>query len=156
MSSIKERSKGTNSRAPSTASFFAVAKASVGLRAIAIARKPVSANRWTMPRPSPRLPPVTMTLRMGADQLSRFCHREVRHKIDRGWNLVLCQFAAAKLKDLALQHGHVAIGRLWRRLQHHIRHHQSADDRVLLHAHQRDADFGVAIDDRFNLFRMHL
>src|SRR5271170_25318 len=66
-------------------------------------RNPVSASLRAIPRPKPRLPPVTITLRMATDQLSGFGHSQVSHDIDHRWNFVRRERLAAKQQDLVLE-----------------------------------------------------
>src|SRR5437879_5931645 len=65
-------------------------------------RYPSHVSLREMPRPSPRLPPVTMTLRMAACHLAG-CRKDQRaDKVDRRRDLVPSKHLTAKLHDLAL------------------------------------------------------
>src|SRR5437899_3741145 len=83
-------------------SLIADASWSVIVRASAIARYPAAASRRAIPRPSPRLAPVTRTLRMVARQLAALRNRKARHERDRDRDLVLRQAVTAEPEDLLL------------------------------------------------------
>src|SRR5437867_3126274 len=59
-------------------------------------------SRRTIPSPRPRLPPVTITLRMTI-QLAGCGNRERGHEPNRGRNLVRGQALVTDLQDLALE-----------------------------------------------------
>ena len=73
MPSISARSYAMKAMEPVprfAARSMASCNSGLSLRARAITRYPAFAKQRTMPSPMPRLPPVTMTLRMPAYQLS--------------------------------------------------------------------------------------
>src|SRR2546421_3625176 len=59
-------------------------------------------RRRTIPRPRPRLPPVTTTLRMLANQLAGRADVERRHESNRGGHLVGGQSLVAEAEDVGL------------------------------------------------------
>src|SRR5579884_307466 len=106
-----------------------------------------------MPRPRPRLPPVTSTLRIGAGQLAGGADRERIDELYRRWHLVWRQMAAAGVEDRGAQ-------RVARAFLGGAEHHLGGDDgtgeRVLARLDERHAHGGVAVDDGFDLLGMHL
>src|SRR5207244_8366399 len=66
-------------------------------------------SRRTIPRPRPRLPPVTMTLRR-TGQLAGDGNLERRNETDGRRNLVGGQVIATELEDLTLEVHHLAPG----------------------------------------------
>src|ERR1700730_7953881 len=112
-----------------------------------------------MPSPSPRLAPVTRTVRSALAIAPRqFAGRtdvERRHDRDGRGDFVARQRVAAKLQyvilDLLLAGRARAFG-----FAHDIANHDRAGDRALLRAHQRHSHLWMPIDDRFYLLRMNL
>src|SRR2546427_2051018 len=103
-----------------SASSIAVVSWLVSLRATATTRYPACVSLRTMPKPKPRLPPVTMTLRIVTCHLT--CRRDIqsRHKIQHRRHLVPRERFAANLQDLVLQFGSVEAGRIVVVLQNDI------------------------------------
>src|SRR6202795_325366 len=107
-----------------------------------------------MPRPSPRLPLVTMTLRM-AGELARGADLKRRHEMDRRRHLVTLQRGAAEFEEFAFQF--IGLFRRDRfRLDHDIGNDDSAGDRVAPGLYQRHPDAGMAVDRGLDLFGMYL
>src|ERR1700757_5350569 len=110
-----------------------------------------------MPSPSPRLAPVTTTLRIRAYQLSGGRHLQPRHDTDGRRSLVCGERLAAALQQLVRE-------LLWRRArppglavgEHDVRDHHRPRDRTASRAHQGHAHPGVSVDDRLDLLRIHL
>src|SRR5204862_7229586 len=67
---------------------------------MAMGRYPAPASRRTMPRPRPRLPPVTMTLRSMARDLARRRDGERRDEGDRRGHLVAGKRPEPELQPL--------------------------------------------------------
>src|SRR5271156_5218321 len=99
----------------------------LSLRAIAIARKPASVSLRVIPRPIPRLPPVTTTLRMEADELPGICDRQGGNEIDGGGDLMRWQNLAAMAQDIDAKG---AAGGLRRILQNHFGDDQRTGDGI--------------------------
>src|SRR5262249_12793683 len=92
-----------------------------------------------MPRPSPRLPPVTMTLRIVARQLAARGERERRDKADGGRHLVARELTDAHFDDLAPQAlGVRAVVAVEMLAQHDVGDHHRPGDRIAARVHQRD------------------
>src|SRR5580704_13355492 len=112
-----------------------------------------------MPSPSPRLAPVTKTVRAALAIAPRqFAGRtdvERRHDRDGRRNLVARQGFAAERQyfvlDLLLAASARAIG-----FQHDVGNHDRAGDRALLRPHQRHSHLWMPVDDRFDLLGMYL
>src|ERR1700722_142932 len=81
---------------------MAAVSSALSFRAIAIARKPASASLQAIPSPNPRLPPVTITLRMVTDELSSLGDGQSSSEIDDCWNLVRGKLLTAQRQDLLL------------------------------------------------------
>src|SRR6185436_15053183 len=107
-----------------------------------------------MARPSPRLAPVTRTLRIAALELAARRNRERRYEVDRRRNLVPGQARAAMLLDLVLERARIPCG--GGAGEHYVRDDQGAGDWALAPPHQRQAHMRVRIDHRLDLFRMDL
>src|SRR5262245_45462498 len=106
MSSMFARSKGTNWREPvwwRAASLIAELSSSVFVRAMATTWYPTSVSLRAIPRPNPRLPPVTITLRMVTCHLTRGIDGQNGNEVERYRNLVPRQGVAAEPQDLVLQ-----------------------------------------------------
>src|SRR5712691_13228853 len=106
MSSMFARSKGTNWREPvwlRSASLIAALSSSVLVRAMATTWYPTAVSLRAIPRPNPRLPPVTMTLRMLTGHLPRRIDGQNRNEVERYRHLVPRQCVAAEPEDLVLQ-----------------------------------------------------
>src|SRR6202789_3177141 len=116
--SISERSKGKKRRDPerseSARSVSSIADASslLSLRAIAIARNPVSVSRRAIPKPIPRLPPVTITLRMPADEFPGLSDRQGGNEIDCRRDLMGRKCLTTEPQDIVMQFTHVRARRL--------------------------------------------
>src|SRR5690242_2678162 len=110
-----------------------------------------------MPRPSPRLPPVTRTLRM-ARELAAVCHREGRHERDRDGDFELRQILAAERKDLSLDFRLARVGAVAdeRLREDDLGDNDGPGDRILLWTHQGEADVRMAVDHRLDFLRVHL
>src|SRR5580693_1753729 len=113
-----------------------------------------------MPRPSPRLAPVTRTVRaVLAIAPRQFAGRaDVEHGHDRDGrrDFVARQRVAAKLQyvvlDLLLLAARArAIG-----FQHDVGNHDRAGNRALLRPHQRHSHLWMPVDDRFDLLGVNL
>src|SRR5580698_295962 len=151
------RSKGAKWKEPGWP-LCSIAAVSSGLsfRAIAIARKPASANLQAIPNPNPRLPPVTITLRMVTDELSSLSDRQRGNEVDDGRDLVRGEFLTAEQQD-GLPYLRFVLALVVRfRIQHNISNHQCAGDGIFSGSNQRHTNFRMAIYDRFDFFRMDL
>src|ERR1700746_1496893 len=110
-----------------------------------------------MPSPSPRLAPVTRTLRIRAYQLSGGPQLEPRHDTDGRRYLVWRERPAAALQQLVREllrrrarPPGIAVG------EHDVRDHHRPRDRTASRAHQGHAPPRVGVDDRLDLLRIHL
>src|SRR6266567_8834859 len=121
-----------------------------------------------MPRPRPRLPPVTTmlrmtilritTLRIMTRQFSGRADVQRRDEADRGGHLVLGQAVATDLQDFALE-SHGAIDRaamIELHSENHVGDHDRAGDRVLSRSDKRHPNLWMAVDHRLDLLRMDL
>src|ERR1041385_6044913 len=160
MPSISERSHPINCSEPGcrlSACAIAPSSGLLILRATAIAQYPESARRWTIPSPSPRLPPVTRTLRMRARELAAVGHREALHKRDRNRYFPFGLAVAAELDDLTLDFRFACVRvACVERVENHVGNHNRSRDRVLLRTHQRHSHVRMTIDHPFDFFRMDL
>src|SRR5579862_7711593 len=112
-----------------------------------------------MPRPSPRLAPVTRTVRaalaIAPRQFAGGRDIERRHDRDGSGNLVKRQSFAAKRQyvvlDLQLAARARAIG-----FQHDVGNHDRAGDGIFLWPHQRHSYLWVPVDDRLDLLGVNL
>src|SRR5437660_3164688 len=157
MASISARSNGTkwkDSGWSRSASSIADVSCGVSFRATAMARYPTPVNRRAMARPSPRLPPVTRTLRIVPHQLAGRSDVQGRDDGDRGRNLVRRQRVATMLQDLLLEAGGSSVDGVGPRGQHHVGHDQGAQERVVSRPDPRHPHPWVAIDHRLDLFGM--
>src|ERR1700678_3730923 len=109
-----------------------------------------------MPNPNPRLPPVTMTLRIAANQLSGFGDGQRRYEVDRNWNLVRLKGVTAEQQDFVLKFAHVVLDRRRICFEHYLGYHQSPCDGILLRVDERQVHRRVTVDDRFHLFGVYL
>src|SRR5262245_56782985 len=127
----------------------------LSLRARAVTRQPDFDRRRTMLSPMPRLPPVTMTLRMRSNQLSRLRDGEGGDEADRCRDLVRRQrLAAETLDDLSQIARLIAFGQ--RRIaRNHVRRHERSGDRALLRLYQRQPHLRMAVENGFDLLGMH-
>src|SRR5436190_12927578 len=126
------RSKAMNLSDPGRArlaSSIADDRSSFIRRATAIASNPSQINRRTMPNPRPRLPPVTMTLRM-AGQLAGSGDLKGGDDADRRRNHVPRQSGAAVLQDLARALRAVGVT-----IEHDVRRDERADNGIALRPH---------------------
>src|SRR3989442_4888293 len=114
-------------------------------------------SRRTIPRPRPRLPPVTITLRM-TRQLPGGGHLERGNETDRRWNLVGRQPVVADLKDLAPEvHDPAArTARIGLCLQDDVCGDERTGDGTSRGPHHRHADRRMSVDRRFDFFRIDL
>src|SRR5271170_5065081 len=95
-------------------------------------RNPVSASLRAIPRPKPRLPPVTITLRMATNQLSGFGHSQAGHYIDYRGNFVRRERLAAKQQDFVLEFRNGVSGGARGCVQDHVGHDKRAGDWIFL------------------------
>src|SRR5436309_1768627 len=109
-----------------------------------------------MPSPRPRLPPVTTTLRITADQLAGAVHAEPGDEVDRRGNLVPRQRLATVPQQLLLDVRRDAVRAVGGRLELDIGDHEGAGDRTLSRAHARHAHARVAVQYGLDFFGMHL
>src|SRR5215469_8729828 len=103
MAAESSRSKAWNCTSPvpaCAADAMTARSCSLSERATARTRWPLAASPAAIARPSPRLAPVTMTLRIGAHQLSGSGHLESWHDAYQGGHLVRCQYAPAAVGEL--------------------------------------------------------
>src|ERR1700679_309025 len=135
---------------------MAAVSSALSFRAIAIARKPASASLQAIPSPNPRLPPVTITLRMVTDELSCLRNRQCRNEIDGGRDLVRGELLAAELEDVLPCLPIVAVLVVGLSVQHDIRNYQSTGDGIFPRPDQRHTNLRMAVDDRFYFLRMDL
>src|SRR2546422_8406366 len=101
MSSITARSNGTKWSDPGlsrSASSIADASWLVSFRATAMARYPTPVSLRAMAMPSPRLPPVTITLRIATHHFACRSDGQGRNEGDRRRNLVPRKRCAAEHK----------------------------------------------------------
>src|SRR5215831_4990050 len=130
------RSKGRKWMAPVDAalrSAMAQASASLSRRAMAMTRSPAEANLRKVASPSPRLPPVTMTLRMTARQFAGVGDMQGCNETHERRDLVAGQMLLAELANLTF--GLRNRGRIRAcggSVQHHLGHHDGAGERALL------------------------
>src|SRR6266480_4742657 len=159
MPSISARSNATKRSDPGWsrwASSIADVSGSLSLRATAMARYPAAASLRTMPRPSPRLAPVTRTLRIPAHDLACRGNRQRSNKVDRRRNLVPGKCRATVLEDRVLECLAACVRGAGFSVQNHVRDDERARDGVLLGPHLRSAHLRVRIDHRLDLLRVHL
>src|SRR5437762_876537 len=123
---------------------------------MAMARYPAPASRRTMPRPRPRLPPVTMTLRSMARDLARRRDGERRDEGDRRGHLVAGKLAETELQELVGELRTLTVRGVDLRSQHHVGDHERAGDGILPGPHERHPHLRVAVDDSLDLFGMDL
>src|SRR5579862_2064800 len=135
-----------------------VRKASLSVRAMASARYPAAASVCAMESPSPRLAPVTITLRIGAHQFSGSRYLERWHDPHHGRDLMRGEHPATLLDDVVrdrvIRRPPGALGRGV--IEHHLRGHHRAGDRAAPCLYQGHPHPGVRVDDRFHFLRMHL
>src|ERR1700686_4487401 len=112
-----------------------------------------------MPSPSPRLAPVTRTMRAALAITPRqFAGRgdvERRHDRDGRGDLMARQRFAAERQYVVLDLQLAARARVFR-FQNDIRNDDRAGDRILLRPHQRYSYLRVPIDDRLDLLGVNL
>src|SRR5436309_12914840 len=109
-----------------------------------------------MPRPRPRVPPVTTMLGMSAGELARVGDVQGRHEADRDGDLVSRQCVMADLEYLTFeQPRHRAYADAGWLRRHHIGDHDRAGDRVPPGLHQRHPNARMTVDDRLDLLRVH-
>src|SRR5204863_2475743 len=107
-------------------------------------------RRRTMPRPRPRLPPVTMTLRMLANQLSGRADVERRHESNRRGHLVGGEPLVAEPEDVGL------VGRRRLAVDDDVGDDQRSGDGTAPRPDAGHADGRVTGDHRLDLFGVHL
>src|SRR5207302_9523760 len=159
MPSISARSNGTKRSDPGCSRWacsIAELSGPLSLRATAMQRYPAAASLRTMPRPSPRLAPVTRTLRIPAHDLSCRGNRQRRNKVDRRRHLVPGKRCATVLKDRVLESLAASVRSAGFSDQNHVSDDERARDGVLLGTHLRSAHLRVRIDHRLDLLRVHL
>src|SRR5438093_6505117 len=121
-----------------------------------MARYPAAASLRTMPRPSPRLPPVTRTLRIPAHDLTCRGNGQGRNKVDRRRHLVPGKRRATVLEDRVLESLAAPARGAGFSVQYHVSDDERPHDGVLLGPHLRNAHLRVGIEHRFDLLRVHL
>src|SRR5580692_12282772 len=113
-----------------------------------------------MPRPSPRLAPVTRTVRavlaIAPRQFSGCADVERRHDRDGSGDFVARQRVAAKLQYVVLDLLLLAAGTRAIGFQHDVGNHDRAGDRALLWPHQRHSHLWMPVDHRLDLLGMNL
>src|SRR5436190_3403883 len=107
-------------------------------------------RRRTMPRPRPRLPPVTMTLRMLANQLSGRADVQRRHESNRRGHLVGGEPLVAEAEDVGL------VGRRRLAVEDDVGDDQGSGDGAAPRPDAGHADGRVTGDHRLDLFGEHL
>src|SRR2546430_3123751 len=107
-------------------------------------------RRRTMPKPRPRLPPVTMTLRMLANQLSGRADVERRHESNRRGHLVGGEPLVAEAEDVGL------VGRRRLAVDDDVGDDQRSGDGTAPRPDAGHADGRVTSDHRLHLFGVHL
>src|SRR5580704_16226544 len=113
-------------------------------------------RRRTIPRPRPRLPPVTITLRM-ASHLAGGGNLERGNEPDRRRDLVRGQGVVTELKDLALEVDNLAAsGGIGLAFQDDVGGDQRSDDGTPGGPHHRHSYRRVAVDRRFDFLRVDL
>src|SRR5579884_1224684 len=108
-----------------------------------------------MPRPRPRLPPVTITLRIGTHQLSGFGDGQRRNKVDRGGHFVGRQTLSAEQQDVFLKAASGMLPGLRRGVQNDIGNHEGSSYRVLPGAHERHSYVGMLVNHRLDFLRVY-
>src|SRR5262245_59526294 len=157
---ILARSKGRKWMAPLHAallSAIAQASASVSRRAMTMTRSPAEANLREVHRPSPRLPPVTMTLRMTARQFAGVGDIQAWHETHERWNLMAGQMLLAELANLLFgprNRRRVLASR--GSVQDHLSHDDGTRERALLRKDQCHSHLGMSVDHRLDFLRVHL
>ena len=110
---------------------------------MSMTRSPAEANLHTVHRPRPRLPPVTMTLRMTARQLAGVRDMQGGHETHERGDLVARQMLLAELANLLLdlcnRRRILAYGGS---VQHHLGHDDGAGERALLRRDERIRTLG--------------
>src|SRR5947207_13319819 len=108
-------------------------------------------------RPSPRLAPVTMTLRIRSRQLAGGRHLEPRHDADGGRHLVGLERSPAAVEELALERlgrrtpaGAVRLG------EHYVGDDHGARDRVAPRPDPPYANPRTKVEDRLAPLRVPL
>src|SRR5262249_47431501 len=109
----------------------------------------------TTHRPSPRLPPVTTTLRM-TSQFASGTDIQVINEPDCRRNLMLSQSIAADLQDLPLEFGgrDRRTAAVWLYFENHVSDDDRTSNRTPAGAEGRHADCGVAVDHRLYFLGM--
>src|SRR5689334_17098091 len=158
---MQPRSNGTKWSAPHPAigaACMALVSAPLSRRAMAMTSWPAARSVVAIPSPSPRLPPVTMTLGIATPEFAGRRDLECVDDADRRRNLERGQRAPTRGEDLGL-------GALDRRTverplsiqcENDVGGDNRAGDRVLARRNQRHADTWMPIDHGFDLFRMNL
>src|SRR6185437_12241224 len=119
------------------------------LRATATAPYPSQRSRRTIPRPRPRLPPVTRTLRT-AGQLAGTGNVQRGDEPQNPRDLVRREVLAAERQNLPVEirQGIVVRVRTGLVLQHDVRGDERTGDPALLRSHHRHADRRMSVDRR--------
>src|SRR3989475_8885007 len=159
MSSITARSNGTKRSDPGlsrSASSIAAAGWLASFRAPAMTRSPAPVSLRAMAMPSPRLPPVTITLRIATHHFACRSDGQGRNEGDRRRNLVPRKRFAAELQDLALDFCNPSVRWVGLCFQNDVGDDERTCDGVLSGPHKRHAYARVAIDHCFDLLRMDL
>src|SRR3569623_858096 len=109
-----------------------------------------------MPNPMPRLPPVTMTLRMAAHQLSGLRDIKRGNEADRRGYLVRRERLAAELLDGLLQLDCLLSFRRRRISEEDIGDHERTRNRILLRLHQRQPHLRMGVQHGLDFLGMNL
>src|SRR5450432_4834734 len=109
-----------------------------------------------MARPSPRLPPVTMTLRMLARHFACRGNSQRGNDVYRCRNLMPGKRVSTKLEDLTLKFTNIPHRGIRLVLENYVCHHERTGYRILSRPDERHPDLRMPIDHTFDLFRMDL
>src|SRR5487761_1100613 len=104
--------------------------------------------------PSP-MPRVTTMLGKGTHQLAGGPDIQIGYKADGDRHLVRCQATATGSDDFVFQE-FGSVRALWLRPWKHVGGQEEARDGVLPRPDQRHLDLGMAVDNGFDFFGMHL
>src|SRR5207302_7873263 len=97
-----------------------------------------------MAMPSPRLPPVTITLRMRTSDFARLLNTQTVHNMNHRGDFVPWQRLCAELKNFGLNIAIRFVPQILFGFKHDIGDHERASNRTLSHPHQRHAYAGMA------------
>src|SRR5438105_1677490 len=157
---MQPRSNGTKRMEPpalDAGACIASVSDSLSRRATAMTSWPAAHSVFAIPSPSPRLPPVTMTLGIAASELARGSDVQRPDDAYRRRDLVRRERAAASREDLGLRVlDAYGVESLLIIREHHLGGNDGPGDRILPRRHERHAHAGVAIDHRLDFFGMDL